>query len=62
MDQKTKGLKSTPFHPEELARGEDGELYHLPTLRALYAAGRLVPNSIGFRLLHRLGERSRLIA
>lgn len=51
MDETKKGLKSTPFNAADLVRGDDGELYHLPTLRALSAAGRLSPDSVGSLLL-----------
>ncbi|MDB5045585.1 MAG: hypothetical protein JWQ08_1635 [Deinococcus sp.] len=63
MDEKTKGLKSTPFEANDLVRGDDGELYHLPTLRALNAAGRLSPDSTGYLLLlERVSHRVRLTA
>lgn len=62
MDHSTESLKSTPFRPDDLVRGDDGELYHLPTLRALHASGRLLPESTGFWLLLRLSERNRLTA
>ncbi|WP_249395790.1 hypothetical protein [Deinococcus sp. QL22] len=63
MDDQTAGLKSIPFDVNDLIRGDDGEFYHLPTLRALNAAGRLSPDSIGYLLLlERSCERTRLIA
>lgn len=52
MDETTR-LKRTPFDLADLERGEDGELYHLPTLRALHAAGHLHRESAGYRLLLR---------
>ena len=64
MDETTTCLKCTPFDPADLERGEDGELYHLPTLRALHAAGRLPRESAGYLLLMRRGAHPgvRLIA
>lgn len=57
-------LKATSFNPADLIRDENGELYHLPTLRALYAAGRLAQGSAGFILLmhHAALNRPHLIA
>jgi len=51
MSEVKKGVTRIPFHPGDMVRGEDGELYHLPTLRALFAAGRLSPGSVGYLLL-----------
>ncbi|AHX26487.1 hypothetical protein DEDE109153_09855 [Deinococcus deserti] len=64
MDESGKSLKATSFDPADLIRDENGELYHLPTLRALYAAGRLAQGSAGFVLLmqHAALHRPRLIA
>ncbi|MFB9991092.1 hypothetical protein ACFFLM_03720 [Deinococcus oregonensis] len=62
MDHQTKGLKSTPFNTNDLIRGDDGEMYHLPTLRALKTAGRLLPDSVGYLLLLRVNDRNRLTA
>lgn len=64
MDDPKTALKTTPFSTSDMARGEDGELYHLPTLRALYAAGRLPFGSAGYAVLVSQGDRSvkRLIA
>ncbi|MFC4638957.1 hypothetical protein [Deinococcus hohokamensis] len=63
MDETKKALKPTPFNAADLIRGEDGELYHLPTLRALNAAGRLSPDSAGYLLLmERSSYSSRLTA
>ncbi|MFC4427696.1 hypothetical protein [Deinococcus navajonensis] len=56
-------MKPTPFNAADLVRGDDGELYHLPTLRALNAAGRLAPDSAGYLLLmERASYQSRLTA
>ena len=64
MDDTKTTLKTTPFNTADMARGEDGELYHLPTLRALFAAGRLSPGSVGHLVLLEHGslQRSRMIA
>ncbi|BDP40881.1 hypothetical protein DAETH_08500 [Deinococcus aetherius] len=51
MDESKKGLKLAAFDPNDMERGEDGELYHLPTLRALHAAGRLSHESAGYLIL-----------
>ncbi|WP_216328879.1 hypothetical protein [Deinococcus aestuarii] len=51
MDEPGRGLKLAAFDPNDMERGEDGELYHLPTLRALHAAGRLARGSAGSLLL-----------
>ncbi|KQR04731.1 hypothetical protein [Deinococcus sp. Leaf326] len=44
-------LNCTSFSPADTARGEDGELYHLPTLRRLHALGRLTPGTPAHLLL-----------
>ncbi|WP_102128351.1 hypothetical protein [Deinococcus planocerae] len=64
MDESKRGLKLAAFDQTDMARGEDGELYHLPTLRTLHAAGRLSRESAGYLLLmHRTALQSvRLIA
>lgn len=64
MDGSDNSLKTTSFNPADLVRDEDGDLYHLPTLRALHAAGRLAQGSAGFLLLmqHAALARPRLIA
>lgn len=63
MNEANKALKSAPFHLDDMARGEDGELYHLPTLRVLHAAGRLSRDSAGYILLMRqVLQTVRLIA
>jgi len=62
MDEQ-KALKSAPFNLDDMVRGEDGELYHLPTLRALNTAGRLPRESTGYILLMQRGlQAARLIA
>ncbi|MEF2278695.1 hypothetical protein V3W47_10315 [Deinococcus sp. YIM 134068] len=53
MDPTSKALKVVPYDSADIVRGEDGELYHLPTLRALNAVGRLPRESVGFGLLMR---------
>lgn len=64
MDDTKTPLKVSPFSTGDMARGEDGELYHLPTLRALFAAGRLPPGSVGHLVLLEHGglQRHRMIA
>lgn len=47
-------LEKHPFQASDLVRGDDGEYYHLPTLRALYRLGRLSPDSAGYALLMRV--------
>ncbi|MFC5847137.1 hypothetical protein [Deinococcus petrolearius] len=44
-------LNCTSFSPADTARGEDGELYHLPTLRRLHALGHPTPGSPAHLLL-----------
>lgn len=44
-------LTRTAFDPADLIRGEDGDLYHLPTLRALHARGQLGLHTEGYLLL-----------
>lgn len=34
-------MKKVAFQTQDVVQGDDGELYHLPTLRALYSSGRL---------------------
>ena len=64
MDVSGNSLKATSFNPADLVRDENGELYHLPTLRALHASGRLSLESAGYLLLmqHAALGRPRLIA
>ncbi|SMB90068.1 hypothetical protein [Deinococcus hopiensis] len=64
MEDTKTALKATPFSSTDVARGEDGELYHLPTLRALFAAGRLSPGSEGHLVLLQHGglQTGRMIA
>jgi hypothetical protein len=63
MNEAKKALQSAPFNLEDMVRGEDGELYHLPTLRVLHAAGRLSRESAGYLLLmQRVLQSVRLIA
>ena len=58
-----KSLELVPLSLDDMIRGEDGELYHLPTLRALHAAGRLSRESAGYVLLmQRVLQTMRLIA
>lgn len=53
MDPTSKSLTVVPYDFADIVRGEDGELYHLPTLRALNAAGLLPRASVGFGVLMR---------
>lgn len=64
MSEAKQGMTRLPFNSGDVVRGEDGELYHLPTLRALFAAGRLLPGSVGYLVLleHGSFQRSRMIA
>ena len=63
MNETKKVLESAPFITGDMVRGEDGELYHLPTLRTLHAAGRLSFGSVGYMLLmQRSLQMARLIA
>lgn len=63
MNEAKKALKAAPFNLDDMVRGEDGELYHLPTLRALHSAGRLSRESAGYLLLmQRVLQSARLIA
>lgn len=57
-------MNRVSMKPGELIRGDDGETYHLPTLRALFAAGRLPVDSAGYRALVASGtqDRGRLLA
>ncbi|UBV44340.1 hypothetical protein LAJ19_14325 (plasmid) [Deinococcus taeanensis] len=55
----TPPLTRTSFSTSDLVRGEDGELYHLPTLRALHATGRLSFDSAGYQLLAACGQLSK---
>ncbi|AFD24102.1 hypothetical protein [Deinococcus gobiensis] len=60
-------LNRTTFSLADTARGDDGELYHLPTLRRLHALGHLRPGSAAYVLLMQVladaaPARARLIA
>ena len=44
-------MNTVPFRVAELVRGDDGELYHLPTLRLLWQRGQLAADSVGYRVL-----------
>lgn len=58
-------MSRTTFTLADTVRGEDGELYHLPTLRALHARGLLRPGTPAhLALLAALAgdTRARLIA
>lgn len=65
MDRDT-DLTRQPFELRETVQGEDGGLYHLPTLRALYRRGRLSPDSPAYcallQVLAACPQRARLIA
>ena len=51
MARQDSALSRLAFEPRDAVRGEDGELYHLPTLRALHRLGRLAPDSPGMAVL-----------
>ncbi|MFK7604139.1 hypothetical protein ACI3L1_18225 [Deinococcus sp. SM5_A1] len=57
-------LNFVAVEPKGMAWGDDGELYHLPTLWRLLCAGRLHHDSAGYRLLklHSVPTQTRLIA
>lgn len=44
-------LSKKPFSTQDAVRGDDSELYHLPTLIALYRAGRLDVRSVAYSLV-----------
>ncbi len=64
MKEAKTALKPVALDPKNMDRGDDGDLYHLPTLRLLLAAGRLSHDSAGYRLLmqHAASSQPRLIA
>ena len=51
MDSHTRTLDCTAFDTRDAIQGEDGEWYHLPTLRALHRLGRLSTESPAYMLL-----------
>lgn len=42
--------------PSDIQQADDGNYYHLPTLRALHRAGRLAVDTPGWRLLFPPGQ------
>lgn len=44
-------MKKVAFQTQDVVQGDDGELYHLPTLRALYRSGRLPFDSPAYCLV-----------
>lgn len=64
MDGSGKSLTAVSFTRQDLIQDEHGGWFHLPTLRALHAAGRLAPDSAGYvLLLHNAAlNRPRLIS
>ncbi|RJF72440.1 hypothetical protein D3875_13655 [Deinococcus cavernae] len=51
MDRHTPNLDRTTFDPRDAIQGEDGEWYHLPTLKALHRLGRLSTDSPAYMIL-----------
>ncbi|GAA5504196.1 hypothetical protein Dxin01_03965 [Deinococcus xinjiangensis] len=51
MDSRDPTLTRQAFETRDAVRGDDGELYHLPTLRALHRLGRLSQDSPAFAVL-----------
>lgn len=57
MTVNPEALTRKSFETSDLKRGQDGEWYHLPTLRALHALGRLPVTSAGYILLMELAAQ-----
>lgn len=51
MDDHTRTLDRTTFDTRDAIQGEDGQWYHLPTLKALHRLGRLSTDSPAYMLL-----------
>ena len=51
MNRHTPNLDRTAFDTRDAIQGEDGEWYHLPTLRALHRLGRLPIDSPAYMML-----------
>ncbi|MBZ9715096.1 hypothetical protein [Deinococcus multiflagellatus] len=64
MDDIGTSLQAVSFTRRDLIQDEQGNWFHLPTLRALHAAGRLAADSAGFLLLmqHAALNRPRMIS
>lgn len=54
MDADASTLTTTPFDLRDALQGEDGEWYHLPTLRALHRLGKLATDSPAYMALMRI--------
>lgn len=51
MDANDTPLTAAAFNVRDAIQGEDGEWYHLPTLRALHRLGRLALDSPAYMVL-----------